>query len=208
MAQLTASPSHCRAALAASPGNDSHAGAGGAHFQWLYWRGALSQRPSVLGNSLHQRLRALFRYGTWEETIPSELNLTLFFSIPAAKASPPLLWTHAVPMHAAPFALLLMLLFFAAQSPSVAETLHPAFTGVQQYAGTASPSLLWDFLCSTPRVNGLLCLLGPQPCIQPPPSPPSRRASRSHRPSCSSSSVKVRVVVVRLQGGQLSTELG
>lgn len=38
---------------------------------------------------------------------------------------------------------------FAAQSPSVAETLHPAFTGVQQYAGTAFPSLPRAFLCST-----------------------------------------------------------
>lgn len=40
-----------------------------------------------------------------------------------------------------PFAVLLMMLFSAAQSPSVAETLHPAFTGVQQYAGTSFPCL-------------------------------------------------------------------
>ncbi|XP_059687676.1 CUGBP Elav-like family member 5 isoform X9 [Gavia stellata] len=30
---------------------------------------------------------------------------------------------------------------YSAQSPSVAETLHPAFTGVQQYAGTSFPSV-------------------------------------------------------------------
>lgn len=39
-----------------------------------------------------------------------------------------------------PFAVLTVL-FSAAQSPSVAETLHPAFTGVQQYAGTSFPCL-------------------------------------------------------------------
>ncbi|XP_059687670.1 CUGBP Elav-like family member 5 isoform X3 [Gavia stellata] len=39
------------------------------------------------------------------------------------------------------FAVFLIMLFSAAQSPSVAETLHPAFTGVQQYAGTSFPSV-------------------------------------------------------------------
>lgn len=29
----------------------------------------------------------------------------------------------------------------AAQSPTVAETLHPAFSGVQQYTGRGSPGL-------------------------------------------------------------------
>lgn len=28
----------------------------------------------------------------------------------------------------------------AAQSPTVAETLHPAFSGVQQYTGEAAPA--------------------------------------------------------------------
>lgn len=37
------------------------------------------------------------------------------------------------------FAVVLIMFFSAAQSPSVAETLHPAFTGVQQYAGTSFP---------------------------------------------------------------------
>lgn len=49
-----------------------------------------------------------------------------------------------------PFHSFLFLSLAPAQSPSVAETLHPAFTGVQQYAGTCplsrpSPRLL---LCS------------------------------------------------------------
>ncbi|XP_032567664.1 CUGBP Elav-like family member 5 isoform X4 [Chiroxiphia lanceolata] len=52
---------------------------------------------------------------------------------------------------------------YSAQSPSVAETLHPTFTGVQQYLR-----------------------------IRPPPSPPLHRASLSSLPSCSSSNEKVR----------------
>jgi len=40
-----------------------------------------------------------------------------------------------------PFGVLLIMFFSAAQNPSVAETLHPAFTGVQQYAGTSFPCL-------------------------------------------------------------------
>uniref|UniRef100_A0A8B9E7I3 CUGBP Elav-like family member 5 n=1 Tax=Anser cygnoides TaxID=8845 RepID=A0A8B9E7I3_ANSCY len=84
---------------------------------------------------------------------------------------------------------------YSAQSPSVAETLHPAFTGVQQYAGTSFPCLPRALVWLTRSSGKLFCLLGIQLCIQPPPSLPSLRASLSHLPSCSSSNVKVRIRV-------------
>ncbi|XP_035425892.1 CUGBP Elav-like family member 5 isoform X3 [Cygnus atratus] len=79
---------------------------------------------------------------------------------------------------------------YSAQSPSVAETLHPAFTGVQQYAGTSFPCLPRALVWLTRSSGKLFCLLGIQLCIQPPPSLPSLRASLSHLPFCSSSNVK------------------
>lgn len=92
--------------------------------------------------------------------------------------------------------------FFAAQSPSVAETLHPAFTGVQQYAGTSFPCLPRALVRLIRSSGKLFCLLGIQLCIQPPPSLPSLRASLSHLPFCSSSNVKVRIRVgMRVQDG-------
>lgn len=173
----------CRAALTASAGNDGHAGPGGSHLQRLHWRGALSQRPPGLGNGVHQRLRAVFRYGTREETTcgPEELLLALYSSIPAAKASPAPLAGSVQSVCAVPFAVLLMLFFFAAQSPSVAETLHPAFSGVQQYAGTALPSLPPSSLRPTapgkrfvlsPRITAVYPTTSITPIAQSIPQPP------------------------------------
>lgn len=59
-----------------------------------------------------------------------------------------------------PFAVLLIVFFSAAQSPSVAETLHPAFTGVQQYAGTSFPCLSQALVWLT-RSSGKWFVLSP-----------------------------------------------
>ena len=74
-----------------------------------------------------------------------------------------------------------MLFFFAAQSPSVAETLHPAFSGVQQYAGTALPSLPPSSLRPTapgkrfvlsPRITAVYPTTSITPIAQSIPQPP------------------------------------
>lgn len=87
----------------------------------------------------------------------------------------------AVSVCAVPFAVLLMLFFFAAQSPSVAETLHPAFSGVQQYAGTALPSLPPSSLRPTapgkrfvlsPRITAVYPTTSITPITQSIPQPP------------------------------------
>uniref|UniRef100_H0YQH0 RRM domain-containing protein n=1 Tax=Taeniopygia guttata TaxID=59729 RepID=H0YQH0_TAEGU len=49
---------------------------------------------------------------------------------------------------------------YSAQSPSVAETLHPAFTGVQQYAGTSFPCLPQALVWLT-RSSGKWFVLSP-----------------------------------------------
>lgn len=54
----------------------------------------------------------------------------------------------------------LLIMFSAAQSPSVAETLHPAFTGVQQYAGTSFPCLPQALVWLT-RSSGKQFVLSP-----------------------------------------------
>ncbi|NWQ83918.1 CELF5 protein, partial [Columbina picui] len=54
-----------------------------------------------------------------------------------------------------PFAVLTML-FSAAQSPSVAETLHPAFTGVQQYAAVYPTTTITPIAQSIPQPPPIL----------------------------------------------------
>ncbi|NWY54966.1 CELF5 protein, partial [Chionis minor] len=49
------------------------------------------------------------------------------------------------------FALLLIMFFSAAQGPSVAETLHPAFTGVQQYAAVYPATTITPIAQSIPQ---------------------------------------------------------
>ncbi|XP_054395299.1 CUGBP Elav-like family member 5 isoform X5 [Pongo abelii] len=73
---------------------------------------------------------------------------------------------------------------YPAQSPTVAETLHPAFSGVQQYTDAQAAHV-----ASRPS-SPCVSLRSPQPCTPPRPSRPSRTASPSRRPSCSSSSEK------------------
>ncbi|NXW06246.1 CELF5 protein, partial [Fregetta grallaria] len=58
----------------------------------------------------------------------------------------PLFWIPLIP-----FAVLLIMFFFAAQSPSVAETLHPAFTGVQQYAAVYPTTTITPVAQSIPQ---------------------------------------------------------
>ncbi|NXY19380.1 CELF5 protein, partial [Atrichornis clamosus] len=53
-------------------------------------------------------------------------------------------------------ALLLLLFFSAAQSPSVAETLHPAFTGVQQYAAVYPTTTITPIAQSIPQQPPIL----------------------------------------------------
>ncbi|NXS31741.1 CELF5 protein, partial [Pomatostomus ruficeps] len=53
-------------------------------------------------------------------------------------------------------ALLLILFFSAAQSPSVAETLHPAFTGVQQYAAVYPTTTITPIAQSIPQQPPIL----------------------------------------------------
>ncbi|NWR78207.1 CELF5 protein, partial [Centropus unirufus] len=55
-----------------------------------------------------------------------------------------------------PFAVLLIASFFAAQSPSVAETLHPAFTGVQQYAAVYPTTTITPIAQSIPQPPPIL----------------------------------------------------
>ncbi|NWV21225.1 CELF5 protein, partial [Origma solitaria] len=55
-----------------------------------------------------------------------------------------------------PFAVLLIVFFSAAQSPSVAETLHPAFTGVQQYAAVYPTTTITPIAQSIPQQPPIL----------------------------------------------------
>ncbi|NXE95261.1 CELF5 protein, partial [Menura novaehollandiae] len=55
-----------------------------------------------------------------------------------------------------PFAVLLILFLCAAQSPSVAETLHPAFTGVQQYAAVYPTPTITPIAQSIPQQPPIL----------------------------------------------------
>ncbi|NWW58548.1 CELF5 protein, partial [Ifrita kowaldi] len=70
---------------------------------------------------------------------PEELHLVHLFWIPHTK--------HFL----IPFAVLLIVFFSAAQSPSVAETLHPAFTGVQQYAAVYPTTTITPIAQSIPQ---------------------------------------------------------
>ncbi|NWS88318.1 CELF5 protein, partial [Toxostoma redivivum] len=54
------------------------------------------------------------------------------------------------------FAVLLIVFFSAAQSPSVAETLHPAFTGVQQYAAVYPTTTITPIAQSIPQQPPIL----------------------------------------------------
>ncbi|NXC40971.1 CELF5 protein, partial [Penelope pileata] len=64
--------------------------------------------------------------------------------------------THGASVCEPPFAVLLMMFFFAAQSPSVAETLHPAFTGVQQYAAVYPTTSITPIAQSIPQPPPIL----------------------------------------------------
>ncbi|NXV34349.1 CELF5 protein, partial [Rissa tridactyla] len=55
-----------------------------------------------------------------------------------------------------PFALLLIMFLSAAQGPSVAETLHPAFTGVQQYAAVYPTTTITPIAQSIPQPPPIL----------------------------------------------------
>ncbi|NXY77370.1 CELF5 protein, partial [Glareola pratincola] len=55
-----------------------------------------------------------------------------------------------------PFALLLIVFLSAAQGPSVAETLHPAFTGVQQYAAVYPTTTITPIAQSIPQPPPIL----------------------------------------------------
>ncbi|NXW94531.1 CELF5 protein, partial [Alopecoenas beccarii] len=65
-------------------------------------------------------------------------------------------WGERDRTRVAPFAVLLMMLFSAAQSPSVAETLHPAFTGVQQYAAVYPTTTITPIAQSIPQPPPIL----------------------------------------------------
>ncbi|NXG83301.1 CELF5 protein, partial [Stercorarius parasiticus] len=54
------------------------------------------------------------------------------------------------------FALVLIMFFSAAQGPSVAETLHPAFTGVQQYAAVYPTTTITPIAQSIPQPPPIL----------------------------------------------------
>ncbi|NXH90504.1 CELF5 protein, partial [Edolisoma coerulescens] len=75
---------------------------------------------------------------------PEELHLVPLFWIPHTK--------HFL----IPFAVLLIVFFSAAQSPSVAETLHPAFTGVQQYAAVYPTTTITPIAQSIPQQPPIL----------------------------------------------------
>ncbi|NXE69732.1 CELF5 protein, partial [Calcarius ornatus] len=64
-------------------------------------------------------------------------------------------YTHKQRMHN-PFAVLLTVFLSAAQSPSVAETLHPAFTGVQQYAAVYPTTTITPIAQSIPQQPPIL----------------------------------------------------
>ncbi|NWU51603.1 CELF5 protein, partial [Dromas ardeola] len=64
----------------------------------------------------------------------------------------PLFWEHEW----IPFALLLIMFLSAAQGPSVAETLHPAFTGVQQYAAVYPTTTITPIAQSIPQPPPIL----------------------------------------------------
>ncbi|NXN46710.1 CELF5 protein, partial [Rhinoptilus africanus] len=55
-----------------------------------------------------------------------------------------------------PFALLLIMFLSAGQGPSVAETLHPAFTGVQQYAAVYPTTTITPIAQSIPQPPPIL----------------------------------------------------
>ncbi|NXT82113.1 CELF5 protein, partial [Zapornia atra] len=65
-------------------------------------------------------------------------------------------WGESVITRAIPIAVLLTVLFSAAQSPSVAETLHPAFTGVQQYAAVYPTTTITPIAQSIPQPPPIL----------------------------------------------------
>ncbi|NWX06130.1 CELF5 protein, partial [Caloenas nicobarica] len=65
-------------------------------------------------------------------------------------------WGEGNRTRVVPFAVLLMMLFSAAQSPSVAETLHPAFTGVQQYAAVYPTATITPIAQSIPQPPPIL----------------------------------------------------
>ncbi|NXD99103.1 CELF5 protein, partial [Chaetorhynchus papuensis] len=75
---------------------------------------------------------------------PEKLHLVSLFWIPHTK--------HFL----IPFAVLLIVFFSAAQSPSVAETLHPAFTGVQQYAAVYPTTTITPIAQSIPQQPPIL----------------------------------------------------
>ncbi|NWX56798.1 CELF5 protein, partial [Promerops cafer] len=64
--------------------------------------------------------------------------------------------THTQNAGVIPFAVLLTVFFSAAQSPSVAETLHPAFTGVQQYAAVYPTTTITPIAQSIPQQPPIL----------------------------------------------------
>ncbi|NWI22339.1 CELF5 protein, partial [Sula dactylatra] len=63
-----------------------------------------------------------------------------------------------------PFAVLLIMFFSAAQSPSVAETLHPAFTGVQQYAAVYPTTTIAQSIPQPPPILQQQQREGPEGC--------------------------------------------
>ncbi|NXS44566.1 CELF5 protein, partial [Balaeniceps rex] len=63
-----------------------------------------------------------------------------------------------------PFALHLIMFFSAAQSPSVAETLHPAFTGVQQYAAVYPATTIAQSIPQPPPILQQQQREGPEGC--------------------------------------------
>ncbi|NXL09460.1 CELF5 protein, partial [Mesembrinibis cayennensis] len=63
-----------------------------------------------------------------------------------------------------PFAVLLIMFFSAAQSPSVAESLHPAFTGVQQYAAVYPTTAIAQSIPQPPPILQQQQREGPEGC--------------------------------------------
>ncbi|NXH50275.1 CELF5 protein, partial [Dicaeum eximium] len=63
---------------------------------------------------------------------------------------------HTETARVIPLAVLLIVFFSAAQSPSVAETLHPAFTGVQQYAAVYPTTTITPIAQSIPQQPPIL----------------------------------------------------
>ncbi|NXJ12027.1 CELF5 protein, partial [Odontophorus gujanensis] len=106
--------------------------------------------------SSHPSLEAVYTNGF----VPySELSVALLPPSPLQRFSfAPMQTPPGVSVRHVPFAVLLTAFSFAAQSPSVADTLHPTFGGVQQYA--AEPFSLPLFpsglsvLCPSPPPSG------------------------------------------------------